>query len=105
MGIDVIACLGRWDVGQGKDDVLRGAYLSPYPHTWTYGTLCAHFVTTEHEHSRTVKRCGPSREVIDLTVDHAIDHELHILKSLGAGEGISEYDYEALIEVCGKCSK
>ena len=48
---------------------------------------------------------GPSREVIDLTVNHAIDCELCILKSLGAGEGISEYDYEALIEVCGKCSK
>ena len=56
-GINVIACLGRWNVGQGKDNILHGAYLSPYPHTWTYGALCAHFVTTEHEHSRTVKRC------------------------------------------------
>ena len=35
---------------------------------------------------------GPSREVINLTVDHAIDCELRILKSLGAGEGIPEYD-------------
>ena len=48
---------------------------------------------------------GPSSEVIDLTVDHAIDDEIRILKSLGAGEGISEYEYKGLIEVCGKCGK